>query len=118
MLFQGILTTFAVIAIARTLRQYQAQKVSVYWFTVWALFWIGVCAVAISPQTTDIVADWVGVERGADLIVYISIIILYYAMYRVLMRLERQNRELTDLVRSLAVSEVKSPQKNGHGKDA
>jgi hypothetical protein len=52
----------------------------------------------------------VGVERGADLIVYASIVVLFYAMYRVLIRLERQNKELTDLVRSLAIHEVKAPE--------
>lgn len=107
MLFQILLIAFALFAIARTNKQYREEKVSVYWFVVWSLLWIGVIFVAISPQTTDLIAAKVGVEKGADLLVYTAVVILAYAVYRILVRVERQNKELTELVRKIAILEAK-----------
>lgn len=112
MLFQILLIAFAVFAILRTSKQYREQKVSVHWFVLWTLLWIGVIFVAISPETTDLIAAKLGVERGADLLVYSAVVILAYATYRILVRLEKQNKELTELVRKIAVLEAKKKHKN------
>lgn len=103
MIFQLILIIFACFAIAKTSKQYRSQKVTVRWFVIWTLFWLVVIGVAITPESTDILANLVGVERGADLLVYIAVVVLSYAMYRVFVQLEKQNRELTELVRKIAI---------------
>lgn len=107
MIFQIFLILFAVFAIAKTYRQYKKQRVSVYWLTVWSLLWFVVIAVALWPQTTDILATFVGVEKGADLLVYTAVVVLYYLLYRSMVRQERTNKELTDLVRQIAILEAK-----------
>lgn len=107
MIFQGLLILFALFAMTKTWRQYKRKKVSVHWFVVWTCFWLVVIGVALAPQTTDVVAAYVGVERGADLLVYSAIVVLFYAMYRILVRVERQHQELTDLVRKIAILEAK-----------
>lgn len=105
MFFQIFLILFALFAIFKVSRQYQRRRVSVHWFVVWTIFWLVVIAVAILPQATDVVARYVGVERGADLLVYTAVVLLVYAMYRVFVRLERHDRELTELVRALSIEE-------------
>ena len=107
MLFQIALVAFAIFASFRTWKQYQARHTSKYWFLVFGLFWTVVAAVAITPQTTDIVAKYVGVGRGADLLVYIGLVALFYAMYRVIMKQQEQSDELTELVRRLAIESGK-----------
>ncbi len=103
MIFQIFLILFALIAIWRTTVQYRQKKVSFYWLGVWTFFWLLVIAVALAPQTTDVVARLVGVEKGADLLVYCAIVIVYYALYRVLVKIEKQNRELTPNFRQIAL---------------
>ncbi len=107
MIFQSILIIFAIIVLAKTYRQYQAHKVSLYWAIVWSLMWIILIIVAFTPQTTDIIAKYVGVEKGADLFVYSSIVIIFYALYRILSRQEKMNKETTNLVRQIAILEAK-----------
>ncbi len=106
MLFQIFLIAFSAFAILRTSKQYREKKVSVYWFAVWTLFWVLVIFVAISPETTDVIATRLGVERGADLLVYTAVVFLAYAVYRILITLERQNQEITNLVREVALLEA------------
>lgn len=105
MIFQIFLAIFAILAIVKTYRQYKARKVSIYWFAVWSLLWVFVIVVAYTPQTTDIVARYVGVERGADLLVYTSIVVLFYALYRLFVKIERYEKEITELVRTIAINE-------------
>lgn len=110
MLFKIFLIAFAVIVMVRIFKQYRAQKVGASWFYFWMLFWIAVIVVAFTPQTTDLVAQLVGVGRGADLIVYISLPIIFYAIFRLVVRQDLQNRELTELVRKIAVEKAQTPE--------
>lgn len=109
MIFQIILIAFALFAIAHTSRQYHRQKVSVHWLVVWTFLWLLVIAVALAPQTTDVIAQQLGVERGADLLVYCAVIVLVYGMYRMYIRMTRVERELTELVRKVAIDRAQKP---------
>lgn len=109
MIFQILLIAFAVFALAITFRQYRARKVSLYWFIVWAILWLVVIAVALIPQATDPIAQRLGVERGADLLVYIAIVVLAYGLYKVLVRLEKVQKEISDVVRQVAINQAEEP---------
>lgn len=105
MIFQAILIIFALFAVSRVSKQYRQRKVSVHWFVLWTLLWMAVMAVALWPHSTDLVAAWMGVGRGADLIVYSSVVILFYGLYRVMVRQEKMHQEVTELVRRIAIME-------------
>ncbi len=107
MIFQIFLVAFGLFALLKTYRQFKAKKVSSYWLILWCLLWSAVIAVALAPQTTDVLANYVGVEKGADLLVYIAILVLFYSIYRIMVRAEKQNKELTELVRKIAKLEAK-----------
>lgn len=106
MIFQIFLIAFAVIAIVRTWRQYHREHISAHWMQVWFSLWLIVILVAISPITTDKLAQFVGVGRGADLLVYVAILFLLYGVSRIIATQEKQRKELTDLVRKIAIENV------------
>ncbi len=105
-MFQGILIAFALFAVTRTLKQYRKQKVSLHWFLLWNSLWITVIGVALWPRSADIIAKFVGVERGADLAVYLAVVILAYLVFRLFVRQEQTEKEITKLVRKIAIEEV------------
>ena len=107
MLFQIFLVIFAGLAIARTIRQYNERHVSRYWLGLMLALWVAVAVVAVVPKWTDIVANAVGVGRGADLLVYIAIIVLVWSQYRLLVRQHTMSQELTALVRHQAIEQAK-----------
>jgi len=111
MIYTAFLIIFALFAISRNYNQYKRERVSFYWLISWTIFWFVVIAVALAPQSTDIIAEFVGVEKGADLIVYTAVTLLSYALYRVLVRQEQLQRELTGLVRQIAILEAKKQKK-------
>ncbi len=109
MIFQIALVVFAVYAVFKTWKDYTARKVSKYWLVAVSFFWLVVAGVAITPQTTDIIAAEVGVGRGADLLVYIGIVVLFYIVHRLLLKQQQVSEEITELVRQIAIHRVDKP---------
>ena len=89
MLFKIFLIAFSVFEIARARIQYTRRQTSWYWSAVWSLMWLMVIIVAVMPKGIDAIASYVGVGRGADLLVYTAIVFLLYANYRSMIRLRK-----------------------------
>jgi len=111
-IIQIFILLFALFAISRTLRQFRQGALSIVWLIFWIVFWIAVGGVALSPQTTDVVAKLVGVGRGADFIIYLSMIALFYLMFKLFGKIEDVEREITKLVRKLAIEEAEEVDAN------
>ena len=103
MVFKLFLIAFSLYAIARSFKQYHKRQVSKYWAIVWSFMWLVVIGVALTPQSTDVVASFVGVGRGADLLVYLAVTFLLYAVLRLMVRQQKMSEEITELVRKIAV---------------
>ena len=72
----------------------------------WAVLWLGVLAAGLEPHVVDAVSLWLGVKSGAPtLLTFLGFALLFYMVFILYVRLERQQRELTDLVRQLALRE-------------
>lgn len=104
--FQIFLAVLAIFSIFRTSRQYHKHQVSTHWFVLLILFWIIVVGVAYIPQTADVIAQSIGVERAADLLVYCSVLALFYGLYRTISRAQKQHQEITQLVRRIGILET------------
>jgi hypothetical protein len=74
------------------------------------LLWAAVCllagvAVAI-PESTKIAARALGVQRGADLVIYCSIVVMMIGFLMTYTRLRALRREVTLLTRELAIRDA------------
>lgn len=105
-LIQIFIIIFSLFAIARTFRQFRRGKLTLVFLFTWILFWVAVGIVVVMPQTTNTLAHFVGVGRGVDAIMYVSILALFYAVFRLVVRIEEVEREITKLVRKLAVDSL------------
>ncbi|MFA5946150.1 MAG: DUF2304 domain-containing protein [Patescibacteria group bacterium] len=106
MIFQIALIAFALFAILKTWKQYQKKEASKYWVIAFSILWTVVIIVVAVPNITSIVANAVGVGRGADVIVYSAIVILTYVVYRLMLKQQKLSAEMTDLVRAIAIQNV------------
>lgn len=73
----------------------------------WMLLWILGLILAIKPDTASYFAKMLGIGRGVDLAVYLALITLFYMQFRMMVRLEKNNREITKLTREKALGEKK-----------
>lgn len=109
MIFQIFLVGFALWFVIRMLGQYRKRTIPFVWFSICTLFAFGVVVVALRPEITDAAARFVGVGRGADLVTYTSLILLFTSVIRLTIALDRVEHEVTELVRFFALERAPKP---------
>ena len=102
---QFVITLFAVFAVYRAYRAFFADILDRRKFLMWSCFWTAVVIVIYLPQTTDFVAKILGVGRGVDVVLYISILVLFYGLFQQSRKVDKLERSLTELVRQLAIKD-------------
>lgn len=61
---------------------------------------------AIAPNLTTVIARAIGINRGTDLLLYLLVLAVMYGFLAIYLKLRRVRRELTLLVRELAIREA------------
>lgn len=74
----------------------------------WFLFWVAALIAVLYPGSTQVLAAYLGIGRGADLVFYSAIITLFYIVFRLHIKLEGLHRDLTKMVRDEALSVTNS----------
>jgi hypothetical protein len=106
LLIQIILIAFAVLALLRAFMQFRKGNLNLAWLLFWLLFWAAVGIAVLLPQTTDMLAAFVGVGRGVDVVMDLSLIALFYLVFRLFIKLEKIERDITKLVRSISLKDL------------
>ncbi|MDO8489988.1 MAG: DUF2304 family protein [bacterium] len=107
MVIQGFLTLCSLFIIAKAFKSYRKRSVRLTTFCAWSLFWIVLIAVVWQPDLTNHVAGILQVGRGADAVLYLSLILIFYLLFRIFEKLEMLDQEITTIVREIAVSQPK-----------
>lgn len=97
-----ILAIVALAMIFRTSYNYVKKDIHTGEFLLWFFAWLGLFVLASIPKISTILASQVGLSRGIDLIVIISIIVLFYTNYGLYKKLDKQEKEFTQLVRKIS----------------
>jgi len=108
MLIKIILILFVLFAVMKVALRYRDKIISLQELILWTIFWFSVAFLVLFPEVTSYAANWVGVGRGVDLVIYIAILILFYLMFRALSKLDKVEKDVTRVVRKAALdNEVK-----------
>jgi small membrane protein len=105
LLIQGILIAVIALIVSYSLLRFKKNEISGRRLVVWLAFWLAAAVVVAWPELTVKVANFVGIGRGSDLVMYGSVMFLFYALFRLLIRIERLEKNLTKLVRQTALEE-------------
>lgn len=72
----------------------------------WLSLWLASAGAMIWPDATGVVARRLGVDRGADLVSYVSVLAMFIGFLWVSVHIRNLNRQITLLVRALAMAEA------------
>ncbi|MBS1121806.1 MAG: hypothetical protein H6Q90_4034 [Deltaproteobacteria bacterium] len=78
------------------------NRLPVHIFTVFVMLGAGAVAV-VFPESTNDIAHFVGVGRGADLITYVFGVVVLFVLLHYYTKFVELQRQLTDVVRELAI---------------
>ena len=106
-ILQILLILFALFAWSRAFLRMRGKNISIGEFFFWSLIWIAVILVGIFPNIIIVLSTFVGIGRGVDLVLYTSIVLLFYLMFRLYVKIDTQAKEMTKLVRELAIKNAK-----------
>lgn len=75
---------------------------------VWCTLCILAAVATIWPQVTVTVANALGIGRGADLVFYCAVVVMMVGFWMTYIRLRYLRRDVTRLVRHIAILEARS----------
>jgi len=104
---QLILLALIALIVIKIVRQLIKRKIYTQEFLGWFIFWGVVAYIVINPQFTQFLAEKMGIGRGADLIVYFSLIFIYYALFHIFAKQKEMEQSITVLGREIAIAGAK-----------
>ena len=106
MSIQILLLTALVIITILTWRRAMQQSLRLLEAVGWTAVWMVAAVIVSLPGITTIFAQIVGIGRGVDLVVYLSIFLLFVLVFHVHVMHDRMERTLTELIRQDALRQI------------
>jgi|SRR3989338_483040 len=110
-LFETIVVIFALFAWSRTFLRYKSREISGSEFILWTIIWAGLVTIISASTTVFRITRSFGTGRPIDVIVYGSIILLFYLIFRTYTKLENIERSITKITREIAYGKKETGRK-------
>lgn len=107
MIVQLILVLIIIFILSRIWRQYRQGQVGGKVFLAWIIFWFSTGQAVLNPRLATWVANLVGVGRGTDLVLYLAVVLVFYFIFRIFVRLDQMDKKITKIIRVIALNEKK-----------
>jgi hypothetical protein len=86
------------------IKEKKAKKISSYQFYVWLFFWIFSLVVLMFLKKIDSLVLRLGFSSsGAQFIFYFAVIILFYSIFRMKIKIEKLEKNITKIVEKIAI---------------
>ena len=103
MVIQIIATIIILIIFYQLIKKIIKDKASLTRIIFWVLFWgISLIIIWLPKETIDSMGNIFGVGRGIDVLVYLSVILLFYFNFKQTERIDKLEKDITKLVREIA----------------
>ncbi len=104
--FQVLLVLFCLFAIVGVLKRKEDDLLGPKGALFWILFWMVVAVVVVWPNIVQRLADYIGIGRGADLVIYLSIAAIFYLLFKLHVKMEGLKRDFTKVIRQDSLEEI------------
>jgi hypothetical protein len=94
---------FALVALRRVVARYRRRGGLTLEFVLWIFVFSGIGVAAFIPELTNRFGHWLGVASGFNALTFIAVTGLIYAVFRLVSRLTTVERDITMMVRMLAL---------------
>lgn len=111
MIIQIVLIIFLLFAVSRVILQLRQRHLNLPSFIFWGSVFITAIIGVLDPEITTEIAKLLGIGRGADVVVYFSLVTLFYLMFRLTIAIEELRYEITYIIRQISLRNVKKRHK-------
>ncbi len=103
MIYNDVGALIGIIAIIVGLLRLKNGKMSLGMAALWIIIWMVVIWISIFPESTNLFAGLTGIGRGLDAVLIFGLIFSYYLIFKMYSMIENMDREITLLVREIAL---------------
>lgn len=103
---QLLLFLFVIFAASRAVLQFRGGTIRFGMLSFWLMVWIFALIAIFYPEQTTQFAKILGINRGADIIMYASISLLFYLVFRLYVYLESMRTEISTLIREMSLKKI------------
>ena len=105
MIFQILVTGYATLTILYAVWKRRKSQMT-FWFFVSLVFsHLGIITITLFPELTQPVANYLGVGRGADFILYTTVIVILRILFYLYSQNRQMEQQITRIVRHLALTQ-------------
>lgn len=106
-LIKILFTLFALFAWSRAVIRFYTKDLNLKELLFWSVLWLLMIILVFIPGKTNFLAKLLGMERGNDAMFFLGIVALFYTSYRLYVKANEQEKEITRLVRALALKNIR-----------
>jgi hypothetical protein len=106
-LMQYILIGIAAIGIINLGIQLSQKKINISNSIKWFLLWGAIIVVAVDPDVATRVANFFGIGRGVDFVMYAAFIFIFFLIFKILLKINYLDKNITKIINHLAVKDSK-----------
>ncbi|MBI4215209.1 MAG: DUF2304 domain-containing protein [Parcubacteria group bacterium] len=103
-LFQWFALFIILLVLIKILTKYRHKELPLQWLLFWLLLWGAAIVLIVLPETSSFLARYFGIGRGVDLIIYGALGLIFYILFRLVIRIEKMERNITEIVRYIALT--------------
>jgi len=104
-IFQILFILFALFAVVNVLKKKHEGLLGPKGAIFWLLFWLLAAVAVMLPSGITELANTFGIGRGADFVLYVAMVIIFYLLFRLNVKMESIGRDITKVVRKEAIEE-------------
>ncbi|MCX7770581.1 MAG: DUF2304 family protein [Proteobacteria bacterium] len=101
--YQIFFGTIVLLIILKKFFAFKRKEIKGSKFFLFLIFWLSVFLAIIFPEETNKIARFFNITRGADFFIYISIMVIFYLLFKIYQRLENIEGNITKIVREIAL---------------
>jgi len=96
-LLKILTVAFIIFAASRAYLRFKGKSLSIYALIFWIIIWLATLIFVFDPQISDAIATLFGLQRGTDTIFFLAMVLLFYLIFRLYIKLDIIDKDLTRL---------------------
>ena len=104
--FQIVTLPLIALIVLATVIQISRRRLAPRFGFAWIVLWVAAAVSIADPEILVRAAHFLGIGRGADLVLYLSVIFSFSAFFITYLRFRRVEEQLTTIVRHIAIRDA------------
>ena len=88
---------FVSFALSRVVLRYKEAQIKTGTLFFWIIIWTGTLFFVFYPNVSDRIANKIGLSRGTDTLFFLGIMISFYLIFKIYVKISEVDKNLTDL---------------------